>query len=40
MTDQVITKPLSLSGGRVMLPEMSDLSSQVDWDKVRRYALA
>jgi L-alanine-DL-glutamate epimerase-like enolase superfamily enzyme len=39
MTEQVITKPLSLSEGRAILPETADLSALVDWDKVKRYAL-
>jgi len=40
MTDQVITRHLPLSQGCVTLPETADLSALVDWDKVRRYAVA
>lgn len=39
MTEQVITKPLPLQGGRITLPETADLASLVDWESVKRHAL-
>jgi L-alanine-DL-glutamate epimerase-like enolase superfamily enzyme len=40
MTEQVITKSLSISAGRVTLPQVADMSALVDWEKVKRFALA
>lgn len=40
MTEQVIAKPLQLRDGQVTLPETADLASLVDWERVKRHALA
>lgn len=34
MTDQVLTVPLTVAGGRVVLPETLDLDALVDWQKI------
>ncbi|MDB5806925.1 MAG: hypothetical protein JWN73_4247 [Betaproteobacteria bacterium] len=39
MTEQVITRPLQLQGGRITLPETADLAALVDWEQVKRLAL-
>lgn len=39
MTDQVIGQDLVIRDGSITLPEVADLTTQVDWDKVKRYAL-
>ncbi len=39
MADQVLTETLSIADGRILMPEVADVSSLIDCGKVRRYAL-
>ena len=39
MADQVLTNALPISEGRIRMPEVADVSSLVDCEKLRRYAL-
>jgi L-alanine-DL-glutamate epimerase-like enolase superfamily enzyme len=39
MDEQVLTAPLTIAGGRIRLPDVADVCSMVDHDKVARYTL-